>query len=163
MVGFLKMLCRWLRTASFPTFERASQTEAERPSTPLRTGTVLYRQSHLDAPLRTCAKACACSLSNSRPTIIWLWSRETRGRDVEAIRALLQSYPDQAASCEALGLLLMSAHRYPDGRSQPGEGRPPEPEIGKGELRARPRAGTYRTEGPRSGGRPEGRAALGRR
>ena len=41
--------------------------------------------------------------------------RARSGRDAEAIEqleALLRRYPDHAASCEALGGLLMSAQRY---------------------------------------------------
>ena len=43
-----------------------------------------------------------------------------QGNDPEAIRTLeelLQRYPDHASSCEVLGGLLMSAHRYPEAES----------------------------------------------
>jgi Flp pilus assembly protein TadD len=34
------------------------------------------------------------------------------------LEELLQRYPDHASSCEALGSLLMSAHRYPEAESK---------------------------------------------
>ena len=44
-----------------------------------------------------------------------------RADDTDAIadaRALLQRYPDHAASCEALGGLLMSAQRFADAEAR---------------------------------------------
>ena len=43
-----------------------------------------------------------------------------QGNEAEAINnleELLQRYPDHASSCEALGGLLMNAHRYPEAES----------------------------------------------
>ena len=43
-----------------------------------------------------------------------------QGNEAEAIHILeelLRRYPDHASSCEALGSLLMSAHRYPEAES----------------------------------------------
>jgi predicted Zn-dependent protease len=43
-----------------------------------------------------------------------------QGNEAEAIQKLeelLQRYPDHALSCEVLGGLLMSAHRYPEAES----------------------------------------------
>ena len=79
-------------------------------------------------------RVSACSPINSRPTIIWLLVARDQGRDREAIQTLedlLRRYPDHALSCEALGSLLMSAHRYPEAESSLEKAVRLNPEVGE--------------------------------
>ena len=78
-------------------------------------GSVLYMQGLLpDAAARLSESLRLDAEQLASPYYLALVARD-QGRDAEAIERLervLAKYPDHAASCEALGGLLMNARRY---------------------------------------------------
>ncbi len=69
--------------------EGVLKTKESDPQLQYALGSVLYLQGHLTERRRICAKAFACSPSNLRPTIIWLWLpgiRATRPKPSEIWR-----------------------------------------------------------------------------
>ena len=78
-------------------------------------GSVLYLQGHLDDASKYLRESVRLQPDQLAPYYYSALIERDQGHDEEAIRMLqdlLHRYPDHAPSCEALGGLLMNAHRY---------------------------------------------------
>lgn len=78
-------------------------------------GSVLYLQGQLDGAAKHLRESLRLQPDQLAPYYYSALIERDRGHDEEAIRMLqelLHRYPDHAPSCEALGGLLMNAHRY---------------------------------------------------
>jgi len=76
---------------------------------------VLYLQGHLDDAAKHLRESVRLQPNQLAPYYYSALIERDQGHDEEAIRMLqelLHRYPDHAPSCEALGGLLMNAHRY---------------------------------------------------
>jgi tetratricopeptide (TPR) repeat protein len=78
---------------------------------------VLYLEGHFDDAAQHFRESVRLQPDQIAPYYYLALIGRDQGRDEDAIRTLedlLRRYPDHSLSCEALGGLLMNAHRYPE-------------------------------------------------
>jgi tetratricopeptide (TPR) repeat protein len=100
--------------------ESLVQRKPHSPQLQYALGSVLYLEGHLDEAASHLRESVRLQPDQLAPYYYLALVDRDQGRDADAVQrlqTLLQRYPEHALSCEVLGGLLMSAHRYPEAES----------------------------------------------
>ena len=120
-------------------FEEMLKANQSDPQLQYALGSVFYLEGNLNDAATHLRESIRLQPDQLDPYYYLALVRRDQGNEPEALRTLedvVKRYPDHGPSNEALGGLLMSAHRYPEAEASLEKAIRFESEIGKGQLSA---------------------------